>query len=280
MLPPGVPIPSSSIQGSLKVVDLTATAEEQVVTKKPTTAELPHSDSPTNKQQQTTFSPQNKPSEQHVLSNLESHYSGELPEYQQHKTSVNPPKTQEKIIPESVIEKVATESVQVTESEPTVSVSNSEPTNNHPCDSNQPSSSSHIQTSDQPPINIQDSDYLEEQLVEINEEMQNLVLLRKTSFLPFAYQDSWSDLKNRAFEFIDDVAKKCCRIQAHAMKRRLQESHSSQQLPSKPLYLANAPFYVESEYVTRDSKVFKMLKQKVLKQQEESKAMEDYLLQR
>ena len=71
-----------------------------------------------------------------------------------------------------------------------------------------------------------------------------------------------------------------CYIQARAMRRRLQESHSSPQLQSKPLYLANAPFYAESEYVTRDSKVFKMLKQKVLKQQEEAKAREDHLLQR
>ena len=59
------------------------------------------------------------------------------------------------------------------------------------------------------------------------------------------------------------------------MRRRLQESHSSPQLQSKPLYLANAPFYAESEYVTRDSKVFKMLKQ-----QEEAKAREEHLLQR
>ena len=138
MLPPGLPIPSSSTQGSPKVVDLTATAEEQVVTEKPTTSELPHSDSPTNKQQQTTSSPQNQPSEQNDLSNLESHYSGELPEYQQQKTSVNPTqsnKTQEQTIPESVMETVATESVQVTESEPTVSVSNSEPTQNQPSNS-------------------------------------------------------------------------------------------------------------------------------------------------
>jgi len=40
------------------------------------------------------------------------------------------------------------------------------------------------------------------------------------------------------------------------------------------------PFYLESEYVSREVKVFKMLKQKVLKQQEESKAREDSLLQR
>jgi len=165
---------------------------------------------------------------------------------------------------------VAKESVQVIESEPFVSVSNSEPTQNlKPCDSDQPSSSSQIQTLNQPPINILEPDYLEDQLVEINDEMQTLVLLRKTPFLPFAYQEKWSAVKNRAFDLINDVAKKCCRIQAHAMKCRMQDLHSSQQLPSKLLYLTNAPFYVESEYVTRESKVFKMLKQKVLKQQEE-----------
>ena len=134
--------------------------------------------------------------------------------------------------------------------------------------------------SDQPPINILDSEYLDERLVELNDEMQSLVLLRNTPFLPFVYQDSWCNLTNRALNFIDGVAQKCCNIQARAMRRRLQESHSSPQLQSKPLYLANAPFYAWSEYVTRDSKVFKMLKQKVLKQQEEAKAREDHLLQR
>jgi len=90
--------------------------------------------------------------------------------------------------------------------------------------------------------------------------MQSLLLLRKTPFLPLAYQDKWSSLKNRALDLIDVVAKKCCRIQAHAMKRRMQDLHSSQQLSCKPLYLTNASFYAESKYVTRESKVFKMLK--------------------
>jgi len=284
MLPLGVPIPSSLNQGSPQVVDLTTTVEEQVVTEKPTTSELPRPDSPKTKQQQTTTSSlQNQPSEHNDLSNLESHYSGELPEYQQQKSSFNPTqstKTPEQTIPESVMEIVATEPVQLTESEPTVSVSHSEPTQHQPCNSDQPSSSSPIQISDQPPIDILDPDYQEEQLVEINEEMRNLVLLRNTPFLPFVYEDSWLNLKHRTLEFIDGVARKCYRIQAHAMKRRLEESHSSQQLQSKPLYLANTPFYAETEYVTRDSKVFKMPKQKVLKQQKESKAREDYLLQR
>jgi len=110
--------------------------------------------------------------------------------------------------------------------------------------------------------------------------MQTLVLLRRTPTLPVAYEDKWSSVKNRAFDLINVVSKKCCRIQAHAMKRHMHNLHSSQQLPSKLLYLTNAPFYAESEYVTRESKVFKMLKQKVLRQQEESKAREEYLLQR
>ena len=108
MLPAGVPIPSSSQSNqsinpdSPIVVDLTATTEEHVVTKKPTAAELSHLDSPTNKQQQTTSSPLNQSSEQHVISNLECHYSGELPEYQKQTAAENPPKstkTQEKAIP-------------------------------------------------------------------------------------------------------------------------------------------------------------------------------------
>jgi len=46
------------------------------------------------------------------------------------------------------------------------------------------------------------------------------------------------------------------------------------------MYLANTPFYPESDYVSREAKVFKMLKEKLLKQHEESKARENYLLQR
>ena len=56
--------------------------------------------------------------------------------------------------------------------------------------------------------------------------------------------------------------------------------HLVEQAKGPLLYLANAPFYSESDYVSREAKVFKMLKQKVLKQQEESKAREDSLLHR
>ena len=114
------------------------------------------------------------------------------------------------------METVAEESVQVIESEPSMSVSNSEPTQNlKPGASDQPSSSSQIQILDQPPVNILESEYLEDQLVEIHEEMQTLVLLRKTPTLPVAFEDKWSSVKNRAFDLINAVGKKCCRIQCN-----------------------------------------------------------------
>jgi len=121
------------------------------------------------------------------------------------------PKTLETTIPESEMETVVEESVQVMESEPSVSVSNSKPTQNlKPGASDQPSSSSQIQILDQPPVNILESEYLEDQLVEIHEEMQTLVLLRRNPTLLVACEDKWSFVKNRAFDLINAVAKKCC----------------------------------------------------------------------
>ena len=46
------------------------------------------------------------------------------------------------------------------------------------------------------------------------------------------------------------------------------------------LYLANTPYFPELDYMTRDAKMFKLLKQKVVKQQEDAKAREDLLLKK
>jgi len=46
------------------------------------------------------------------------------------------------------------------------------------------------------------------------------------------------------------------------------------------LYLANTPYFPESEYLTREARIFKLLKQKIVKQQEEAKSREDLLLQK
>jgi len=143
-----------------------------------------------------------------------------------------------------------------------VSVSHSEPTQkSNPSASDQPSSSSsHVQIIDEPSSDILDPDYLDNQLAEINEEMHTLLNLRKTPFLPLAYQDKWPSVKDRMFSLVNNVSTKWCRIQAHAMKCRMKEHLSTKHLQSKTLYLTNSPFYAESDYITRESKVFQMLK--------------------
>jgi len=261
LIPAGETIPCSSLSNqsptrvNSEVVGSTSVVETLADPEEPSSADLPHSNSPSN--QQPTSSQQNKPEQTTIT------------------------KTQEKTIPKSVMETVVEESVPMIESETSVSIPNSEPTQNlNPSASDHPSSSSQIQILDQPPVNILKSDYLEDQLVELHEEMQTLLLLRRIPTLSVAYEDQWASVKSKACDIIDVVAKKCCRIQAVAQKRHLNNLHSSELSKSKLMYLANAPFYAESEYVSRETKEFKMLKQKVMRQQEESKAREEYLLQR
>jgi len=187
------------------------------------------------------------------------------------------------IILEHVVEIVAAESVLVTESEPSVSITVSEPTQKLPLTTNdQPSSSSSssIQILEQPPSNLLESEYIEAELLQISKEMQELVNLRKAPTLSIVYEDRWATLKTRASDLLNSVSQKCIRIQAAAVKRYFKIVHSAEETQAPLLFLANAPFYPESDYVSREAKMFKLLKQKVLKQQEDSKAREDLLLQR
>ena len=64
------------------------------------------------------------------------------------------------------------------------------------------------------------------------------------------------------------------------MKHYFSTVHSAEEDQAPLLFVANAPFFPESDYVSREAKMFKLLKQKVLKQQEEAKARDDLLLQR
>jgi len=169
---------------------------------------------------------------------LEKHLGGEFPETPQKATKSAPEKTdlvnqqlpkpsqqndpeptsiqtqtqaqaqaQEKTIPESVIETVVEESALVTESEPSVFVPDSEPVQNLTLStSDQPSSSSHIQILEQPPINILESEYIEAELLKISTEMQALVQLRRVPTLSVDYEDQWSSLKSKASALINVVS--------------------------------------------------------------------------
>jgi len=187
--------------------------------------------------------------------------------------------TLEMTIAEPVIEIVVRESVLVTESEPSVSIPVSEPTQNLSLTTtDQPSSSSTIQILEQPPTNLLESEFMETELLKISKDMQDLVHLRKVPTLSVDYEDQWASLKTRASELLNVVSQKCIRVQAAEVKRHLRDLHLVAKAKAHLLYLANAPYYLESDYLSREAKVLKLLKQKVMKQEEESKAREDFLL--
>jgi len=117
-------------------------------------------------------------------------------------------------------------------------------------------------------------------MLQINKDMQRLVQLRRAPTLSVAYEDQWATLKTRASELLNTVNQKCIKIQAAAVKHYFSTVHSAEEDQAPLLYLANAPYFQESDYMSREAKLFKLLKQKVLKQQEDAKVREDLLLQR
>ena len=114
----------------------------------------------------------------------------------------------------------------------------------------------------------------------ISTELQRLVQHRRSPTLTVAYEDMWPTLKARTSALMNPVSKKCIKIQAAAYKHHFSTVHTVEEEPAPLLYLANAPFLLESDYVTREARMFKLLKQRVLKQQEDAKAREDLLRQK
>jgi len=117
-------------------------------------------------------------------------------------------------------------------------------------------------------------------MLEISTDLQRLVQHRRSPTLTVAYEDKWATLKARTSALMNSVSKKCIKIQAAAFKHRFSTVHTVEDDPAPLLYLANTPYLPESDYVTREAKMFKLLKQKVLKQQEDAKASKDLLRQR
>jgi len=191
----------------------------------------------------------------------------------------------QKTIPEPVVETVVPKSVQVTESEQTVAITVSEPiqTQTQPSSTaitnDQPSSSSStIQTQQQTTPNLLKSEFLEAEMLAINNELQRLVQLRRSPTLKIAYQEQWETLKNRASELLSTVSQKCIKIHNAASMHFVSNVHLVED--QALLYIANTPYFAESEYLTREARIFKLLRQKIVKQQEEAKAKEDLFLQK
>jgi len=280
MIPANNPKPSQTTQQKpLQEGQSSAAAEGSEDPKEPNTSDLPHCDSPSN------------------LFSLERHLGGEITKTPQkatksvpkkidlvnqqppkptHQTHPEPSPTQtqthtsnlQMTIPEPDVETVVTESVQVTKSEPSVSIPVSEPTQNLPLTTNdQPSSSSPpIQILEQPPTNnLLESEFIEAELLKLSKDMQDLMHIRKVPTLSIDYEDQWASLKTRASDLLNVVSQKCIRIQAAAVKRYLKTLNSAEKAQAPLLFLANAPFYPELDYVSREANMFKLLKQKVVK---------------
>ena len=175
------------------------------------------------------------------------------------------------------------ESVQVTESEPSVTITASEPnqnpTNNQTAITNDQPSSSTIQTTKSTNPNLLKSEFLEAELLEISAELQRLVQLRRSSTLTVDYQERWATLKTRASELLNTVSQKCIKIQEVANLHRISFVLLVEK-DQAPLLLANTPYFHKSEYLTREGREVKLLKEKAQKDQEAAKAREELLLQK
>jgi len=177
---------------------------------------------------------------------------------------------------------VVPESVQVTESEPYVIITVSEPTKkpiNQKAINDQPSSSSTIQTNKTTNPKLLKSEFLESEMMDMNAELQKLVQLRRSSALTDDYQVRWATLKARASEFLNSVSLRCIKIQEAANMHRISSVLLIEEDPA-PLFLAYTPFYHKSEYMTREGREVKLLREKAKKDQEAAKAREDLLLQK
>jgi len=122
------------------------------------------------------------------------------------------------------------------------------------------------------------SEFLEAELLAINTEVQRLVQLRRSPTLKLTYQEQWETLQTRAFELLSTLSQKCIKVHNAASMHYVSNVHLVED--QAPLYLANTPYFPESEYLTGEARIFKLLRQTIVKQQEEAKAKEDLFLQK
>jgi hypothetical protein len=138
--------------------------------------------------------------------------------------------------------------------------------------------SSDLEILEQPPLNILKSEYIDVELLKILSEMQDLVQNKRVIDLSSAYEEQWESLQKRATDLIASVRRKCIRIKTFAVRKFLKDMELAKKSPR--LLLTNEPFYSEADYMTREARMFKLLRQKMAQQQQEAKTRELELLQR
>jgi hypothetical protein len=141
-------------------------------------------------------------------------------------------------------------------------------------------SDSYLETLEQPPMDILESEHIDVKLLKILSEMHDLVNQRRTIDLTNAYEEAWTSLQNRAAELIEAVKAKCIRIKGASVRRLMENLRQRFRVGNPRLLLTNKPFFSEVDYMTREARMFKLLRQQMAQQQQEAKARELELLQR
>jgi len=104
------------------------------------------------------------------------------------------------------------------------------------------------------------------------------VQIRRSLTLKLTYQEQWETLQTRASKLLNTLSQKCIKVHNAASMHYASLVHLVED--QDPLYIANTPYFPKSEYLTREARIFKLLRQTVVKQQEAAKAREDLLLQK
>ncbi|AES77322.2 hypothetical protein MTR_7g009270 [Medicago truncatula] len=122
----------------------------------------------------------------------------------------------------------------------------------------QPSTSNTTQTEPSPiPDHILESEYIEEQLIRLSDEIQALILRRTVPVPPIHYYDQWMDLQKSFDELLDQLRTKCVSSHSAMLKKLLDDMHEAakeKELNFVPL-LDITPFYPEEEYITRAARI-------------------------
>ncbi|KEH18108.1 hypothetical protein MTR_8g012072 [Medicago truncatula] len=219
----------------------------------------------------TSETPQHQ--ESSTLHNLEKHLGGEMQPTPTKasktvsKKTVLETQTETQTIPEQTVQE-QTASEQVAPDQTTSDQTTSDQTTEQQqqpdsptiidLTSDQPSTSNTTQTEPSPiPDHILESEYIEEQLIRLSDEIQALILRRTVPAPPIHYYDQWMDLQKSFDELLDQLRTKCVSSHSALLKKLLDDMHEAakeKELNFVPL-LDITPFYPEEEYITRAARI-------------------------
>nr|ABE88101.1 hypothetical protein MtrDRAFT_AC147431g57v2 [Medicago truncatula] len=124
--------------------------------------------------------------------------------------------------------------------------------------SDQPSTSNSTQTQPSPiPDSILETEYIEEQLIRLSDEIQALILRRTVPVPPIHYYDQWMDLEKSFLDLMSQLRTKCVSSHSAMLKKLLDDLHEAakeKEMDFVPL-LDITPFYPEEEYITRAARI-------------------------